>query len=70
MADWLATDSKTFLSEFLIVPTGEMIPHLLARYTIGDRSLAGVRGSHTQVELPNHARIGLAKQVRRIANNR
>jgi len=45
-----------------------IIPYLLARSTIGDRSLAGVRGSHTQVESPNYATIGLAKQVNRIAN--
>jgi len=43
VADWLAMNSKTFLSEFLIAPTGEKIPHLLARFTIGDQSLAGVR---------------------------
>ena len=43
MADWLAMDSKTFVSEFQIAPTGEKIPQILARFTIGDQSVAGVR---------------------------
>ena len=43
MADWLAMDSQTFLCEFQIAPTGEKIPQTLARFTIGDLSLAGVR---------------------------